>query len=201
MRGIDAVLQGYTGYGEKAVRTAEPIRQAGGYKHSLRPGAGSGPIVGYIARQLDPLQWSDLIGRPRTHPQGARCATCGVRSRGPRPALGWSSRHGPVSTVEHVSNDSEGPMIQRRALSKPDGDLVAVDGLSFTARTGQVTGALGAAVAGTAAPLAVRPTARQPRQTPPRVHFGAVPTPPTRACGEPTARASAIRRCTDAARH
>jgi hypothetical protein len=34
-------------------------------------------------------------------------------------------------------------MIQRRALSKRDGDLVAVDGVSFTVRTGQVTGVLG----------------------------------------------------------
>jgi hypothetical protein len=200
MRGIDAVLQGYTGYGEKAVRTAEPIRQAGGYKHSLRPGAGSGPIVGYIARQLDPLQWSDLIGRPRTHPQGARCATCGVRSRGPRPALGWSSRHGPVPTVEHVSNDSDRPMIEgtsavqarrrpcrrrRSVVHRPD-------------RPGhRRAGLLRSPARPLRWPFGLPPGSRTDST---RVHFGAVPTPPTRACGEPTARASATRRCTDAAR-
>jgi hypothetical protein len=89
-------------------------------------------------------------------------------------------------------------MIQRRARSKSDGDLIAVDGLSFTVRPVRSPGA-GAAGAGTAAPLAVWPTARQRRQLPPRVHFGAVPDP-ARACGEPTARASATRRYTDAAR-
>ena len=64
-------------------------------------------------------------------------------------------------------------MIQIQALSKRNGDNLAVHDMSFTVRPGQVTGAMGLLrKAGTAAPLAVRPTARQRRQLPPRVHFG-----------------------------
>jgi hypothetical protein len=92
-------------------------------------------------------------------------------------------------------------MIQIQALSKRNGDNLAVHDMSFTVRPGQVTGAMGLLPkAGTAAPLAVRPTARQRRQLPPRAHFGCCPpTPPSRA-GEPTASASATSRCTDAVR-
>jgi hypothetical protein len=69
-------------------------------------------------------------------------------------------------------------MIQIQALSKRNGDNLAVHDMSFTVRPGQVTGAMGLLPkAGTAAPLAVRPTARQRRQLPPRVHFGCCPRP------------------------